>query len=144
MQGDAPITWLMFFTLAAGLAVAAGFFISFLRSRHNREIAALALEGDGRSRRGEPSGAGTELGGLLVVSLIAMTLLVVGYRTGPGMAVTSDGAAQNNQLATGRSNPNTPKPYQPENPAPDGRTAPTGSTTGQGADSGGRPEGQPK
>jgi hypothetical protein len=29
-----------------------------LRSRHNREIAAHALEGDGRSLRAEPSGAG--------------------------------------------------------------------------------------
>jgi hypothetical protein len=144
MSGDAPIAWLMFFTLAAGIVVAAGFFISFLRSRHNREIAAVALEGDGRSRRGEPSGAGIELGGLFVVSLVAMALLVTGYRTGPGAAVTSNGAAHNNQLATDRIDPNTPKPYQPANPAPDRRTAPTGSTTGQGPDSGGRPEGQQK
>jgi hypothetical protein len=28
----------MFFTLAAGVIVAAGFFLSFLRTRHNREI----------------------------------------------------------------------------------------------------------
>jgi hypothetical protein len=144
MRGDAPITLLMFFTLAAGVFIAAGFFISFLRSRHNREIAALAVQGDGRSRRGEPSGAGIELGGLLAVSLIAMALLFVGYRTGPGTAVVADGAAKNNQLATDRADPNTPKPYQPANPAPDTRAAPTGSTTGQGADSGGRPEGQPK
>ncbi|TKW79567.1 MAG: hypothetical protein DI543_04535 [Bradyrhizobium icense] len=145
MSGDAPISWLMFFTLAAGLVVAAGFFISFLRSRHNREIAALALEGDGRSRRGEPSGAGLELGGLLALALVAIALLVVGYRAGPGTAVTaSSTAAPNNQLATERSNPNTPKPYQPENPAPDLRTAPTGTTTGQGSNNGGRPEGQPQ
>lgn len=144
MSGDAPITWLMFFTLAAGIVVAAGFFISFLRSRHNREIAAVALEGDGRSRRGEPSGAGIELGGLLVVSLVAMALLVTGYRTGPGVAVTAGNTGSNNQLATDRTDPTTPKPYQPANPAADPRTAPTGSTTGQGPDSGGRPEGQPK
>ena len=144
MRGEAPLTWLMFFTLAAGIFVAAGFFISFLRSRHNREIAAYALEGDGRSRRGEPSGAGIELGGLLVVALVAMALLVVGYRTGPGTAISSDSAAPNNQLATDRADPNQPKPYQPANPNPDTRTPPTGSTTGQGADSGGRPEGQPK
>ena len=144
MRGDAPITWLMFFTLAAGVFVAAGFFISFLRSRHNREIAALALEGDGRSRRGEPSGAGIELGSLLAVSLIAMALLVVGYRTGPGTALVADSATSNNRLATDRTDPNTPKPYQPANPAPDTRAAPTGSTAGQGPDSGGRPEGQPK
>jgi len=79
-----------------------------------------------------------------VVSLVAMALLVVGYRSGPGTAVMSAGSALNNQLATDRTDPNQPKPYQPENPAPDTRTAPTGSTTGQGADSGGRPEGQPK
>ena len=144
MRGDAPITWLMFFTLAAGVFVAAGFMISFLRSRHNREIAALALEGDGRSRRGEPSGAGIELGSLLAVALIAMALLVVGYHTGPGTALVADSTASNNRLATDRTDPNTPKPYQPANPAPDTRTAPTGSTTGQGPDSGGRPEGQPK
>jgi hypothetical protein len=145
MQGDAPITWLMFFTLAAGIVVAAGFFVSFLRSRNNREIAAMALEGDGQSRRGEPSGAGIELGGLLAVAVVAMALLIVGYRTGPGTAIATSGKpAPNNELATDRTNPNTTKPYQPENPAPDQRTAPTGTTTGQGADSGGRPEGQPK
>lgn len=145
MRGDAPITWLMFFTLAAGIVVAAGFFLSFLRSRHNREIAAMALEGDGRSRRGEPSGAGIELGGLLAVALVAMALLVTGYRTGPGTSLAASGnAGPNNQLATERTDPNTPKPYQPANPAPDTRMAPTGTTTGQGADNGGRPEAQPK
>ena len=60
MSGDAPISWLMFFTLSAGIAVGAALFLGFLRSRRNREIAAYALEGDGRSQRLEPSGAGTE------------------------------------------------------------------------------------
>jgi hypothetical protein len=46
MNGDVPISWLMFFTLAAGLIVAAGFFLYFLRSRHNRAIAATALVGE--------------------------------------------------------------------------------------------------
>jgi hypothetical protein len=61
MKGDAAISWLMFFTLSAGVVVGAALLLSFLRSRHNREIAAYALEGDGRSQRGEPSGAAVEL-----------------------------------------------------------------------------------
>lgn len=143
MSGDAPLTWLTFFTLAAGLIVVAGFFLAFLRSRHNREIAAYALEGDGRTRGAEPSGAGAELLGLLAVALIAMALLTFGYRSHSGTAV-SEAPQRNNQLSTERTDPNTPKPYQPQNPAPDTRTAPTGSTTGSGPDSGGRPEGAPK
>ena len=43
MSGDAPISWLMFFTLAAGVIVAAGLFLQFLRSRRNQAIAAAAL-----------------------------------------------------------------------------------------------------
>ncbi|QAU44390.1 hypothetical protein [Bradyrhizobium guangzhouense] len=143
MNGDAPLTWLTFFTLAAGLIVAAGFFLAFLRSRHNREIAAYALEGDGRSRGVEPSGAGAELAGLLAVALIAMALLTLGYRSHAGTAA-SEVAQRNNQLATDRTDPNTPKPYQPQNPAPDTRAAPTSSSTGTGPDSGGRPEGAQK
>jgi hypothetical protein len=146
MNGDAPLSWLMFFTLAAGIIVAAGFFLSFLRSRHNREIAAYALEGDGRSHRGEPSGAGIELGALFAVALIAMALLTFGYRSHSGTSIAQPRSATspNNQLATDRVDPNTPKPYQPQNPAPDMRAAPTSSSTGAGADSGGRPEGAPK
>jgi len=127
MTGDAPISWLMFFTLAAGIFVAAGLFLSFLRSRHNREIAALALEGDGRSRHGEPSGAGIELVGLFVLAMVAMGLLVTGYHTAPGRDLGSYTASANNNLATERANPETPKPYQPANPAPDTRAAPTGT-----------------
>lgn len=140
MRGDAPITWLMFFTLAAGIAVAAGLFIAFLRSKHNREIAAHALTGDARSSSPAPSGAGTELGGIFVVALIAMTLLAFGYRGNSGTAVSGTTGAS--PLAE-HNDPNTPKPYQPENPAPDTRTAPTGSATGTGPDSGGHPEANP-
>ncbi|MFN5683871.1 MAG: hypothetical protein ACK46T_06835, partial [Bradyrhizobium sp.] len=57
MPSDQPITWLTFFTLAAAIVVAAGAFLAFLRSRHNREIAAVALEGDGRGRGIAPAGA---------------------------------------------------------------------------------------
>jgi hypothetical protein len=144
MTGDAPLTWLTFFTLAAGIVVAAGVFLSFLRSRRNREIAAYALEGDGRTRGAQPSGAGVELGGLLVVALFAMALLVFGYRSHSGTSVAEAPQAPNNQLATDRADPNTPKPYQPQNPAADPRTATTGSTSGSGPDSGGHREGAPK
>ncbi|MFT4119059.1 hypothetical protein [Bradyrhizobium sp.] len=143
MTGDAPLSWLMFFTLAAGVIVAAGFFLSFLRSRHNREVAAYALEGNGRSRGVEPSGAGAELAGLFAVALIAMALLTFGYRSHSGTAV-SEVAQRNNQLSTERTDPTTPKPYQPQNPAPDTRTAPTGSSSGSGPDSGGHQEGTQK
>lgn len=143
MAGDAPISWLMFFTLVAGLAVGAGYFIYFLRSRHNREIAALALEGDGRSKGLAPSGAGAELLGLLALALVAMALLTVGYSSrGDTRPTLANPTATNNSLATPRSDPNSPKPYQPQNPNPDTRAAPTGSSTGTGPDSGGRPEQQ--
>lgn len=144
MRGDAPISWLMFFTLAAAVIIAAGFFLHFLGSRRNRDIAAKALEGDGRGRGAAPSGAGLELGGVLVTALIAMTLLTFGYRSHAGVSVAEAPGMPNNQLATGRTDPNAPKPYQPQNPAPDTRAAPTASTTGTGPDSGGRPEGASK
>jgi hypothetical protein len=144
MNGDAPISWLMFFTLGAGILVAAGFFLSFLRSRHNREIAAYTLEGDGRTRGVEPSGAAPELLGLGAVALIAMTLLTFGYHSRQGVVTVGTGNASNNTLATPQTNPDAPKPYQPQNPAPDSRAAPTSSSTGMGADSGGHPEQAPK
>jgi hypothetical protein len=144
MSGDAPISWLMFFTLTAGIAVGAGLFLNFLRSRHNREMAAYALEGDDRSRGVAPSGAGPELIALLAVAVIAMALLTFGYNARRTVAVTPSTSGANNQLSTERSDPNTPKPYQPQNPAPDTRSAPTSSSTGVGPDSGGRPEQLPK
>jgi hypothetical protein len=88
-------------------------------------------------------GVGVELGGLLVVAIVAMGLLALGYHSHAGSTV-SESSGPNNQLATDRNNPNTPKPYQPQNPAPDTRSAPTGSSTGAGADSGGHPEASPK
>jgi hypothetical protein len=142
MNGDAPISWLMFFTLAAGIVAAAGFCLSFLRSRHNREVAAYTLEGDGRSRGIEPSGAAPELVGLFAIAMIAMALLTYGYHGSQGVATVGNGA--NNTLVTPRTDPDAPKPYQPQNPAPDTRAAPTSSSTGLGADSGGHPEQAPK
>jgi hypothetical protein len=90
-----------------------------------------------------PNGVGAELGGLLVVAIVAMALLAFGYRSHAGSTIT-ESSGPNNQLATERNNPNTPKPYQPQNPSPDTRAAPTGSSAGSGADSGGHPEAAPK
>jgi len=150
MNGEAPLSWLMFFTLAAGIAVGAVAFLSFLRSRHNRDVAAYTLEGDGRGRGVAPSGALPELAGIFCVALLAMGLLSVGYNTRQGTAVTvgtgtgattttNNNNSANNMLAP-RLDPEAPKKYQPENPAPDTRAAPTSSSTGTGPDSGGHPE----
>jgi hypothetical protein len=144
MNGDAPISWLMFFTLAAGVIVGAGLFLSFLRSRHNRAIAATALGGQEPSRGIEPDGAAVELLGLVVVAFVAMALLAFGYHSHAGSALIESKTGANNQLATERTNPASPKPYQPENPAPDTRSAPTGSETGKGPESGGHPEANPQ
>jgi NADH:ubiquinone oxidoreductase subunit K len=145
MKGDAAISWLMFFTLSAGVAVGAALLISFLRSRHNREIAAYALEGDGRSQRGEPSGAAVELLALAAAAAIAMALLTAGYTSRGDVKVTPvNSSGAKNEFAQPRTDPNTPKSFQPESPAPDRRSAVTGSPTGAGPNSGGRPEQEPK
>lgn len=144
MNGDTPISWLMFFTLAAAVIVAAGFFLHFLQSRHNRSIASSALGGEQRSRGVEPDGAAAELAGLFAVALLAMVLLAFGYHSHAGSTVAESTSSPNNQLATDRTNPESPKPYQPQNPGPDTRSAPTSSSTGAGANSGGHPEAAPK
>jgi hypothetical protein len=82
--------------------------------------------------------------GLGAVALIAMTLLTFGYHSRQGVVTVGTGNASNNTLATPQTNPDAPKPYQPQNPAPDSRAAPTSSSTGMGADSGGHPEQAPK
>ena len=79
MQGDNPISWLMFFTLAATTFIIAGSFIYFLRSRTNREIAAEALEGNGSRVGATPNGAGAELIGFAAIALAVMGLLTAGY-----------------------------------------------------------------
>lgn len=157
MQGDQPISWLMFFTLAAGIVIAAGAFISFLRSQHNRDIAAMALEGNGRSGPGfVPSGALPELAGVFVAALVVMGLLFAGYQSG-GRAQFA-GGDKATPVPTAPSNtdrgttvgagarvtpPEAPTKNQPFNPAPDMRAAPTSSPTGAGPESGGHPEANP-
>jgi len=79
MQGDNPISWLMFFTLVATTFIIAGSFIYFLRSRTNREIASEALEGNGSRVGATPNGAGPELIGFAAIALALMGLLATGY-----------------------------------------------------------------
>jgi hypothetical protein len=139
MQGDNPISWLMFFTLAAGVFIIAGAFIYFLRSRTNREIAAYALEGDGRGKGMAPSGAGPELIGLTVIVLAVMGLLATGYSrksTVETAGMTTPAGGSTSGMAQQPGTADRPKTYQPVNPAPDPRVAPTGSDTGVGASSG--------
>ena len=143
MQGDNPISWLMFFTLASGVFIIAGSFIYFLRSRTNREIAANALEGDGSGKGVVPSGAAPELLGFAAIVLALMALLAIGYsnkstaetaqKTGP-LGTTNSGMAQDPGTA------DRAKTYQPANPVPDTRAAPTSSDTGVGSASGGQPK----
>jgi hypothetical protein len=148
MQGDNPISWLMFFTLAATVFIIAGAFIYFLRSSTNRDIAAEALEGD-RSRIGAtPNGAGPELIGFAVIALAVMGLLATGYARKPRVetAATTTSVGHTTGMSQGMAQPagssNEPKIYQPANPAPDTRSAPTSSDTGIGPENGST--GQPK
>jgi hypothetical protein len=136
MPGDSPISLLMFFTLVAGVVIIAGAFIAFNRSRTNRQISAEAIAG---SRPGPtPHGAGAELVGFGVIALAVMGLLAAGYSQKssfetaqkPGLVGTTTGMAQPAGTAE------QPKKYQPENPAPDNRAAPTSSNTGAGPENG--------
>jgi hypothetical protein len=145
MQGDNPISWLMFFTLAAGVFIIAGAFIYFLRSHTNREIAAEALGGDGSRKGATPNGAGPELIGFAVLGIAVMGLLATGY-SGKSRSETAQMTTPVGGTTTGMAQPvgaaNQPKPYQPVNPAPDTRAAPTSSDTGVGPENGST--GQPK
>ena len=136
MQGDNPISWLMFFTLAAGVVIVGGLFLNFIRSHSNREAAEHALEGDGRSRGMAASGAGPELIAVAVFAFMAMGLLAFGYNNSSGIQ-TAEAPTQSSGQTTGQSGGmaqpstlNQPKPYQPANPATDQRVSPTGSNAG--------------
>jgi hypothetical protein len=75
------------------------------------------------------------------IPFVAATLLLFG---GSAFAQqtphTPTNAGSNNTIGTDRTDPNAPKSYQPQNPAPDSRVPPTSSASGKGADSGGHPE----
>jgi hypothetical protein len=196
MPGDSPVSWLMFFTLAAAVFIIAGAFIYFLRSQRNRDIAAEALAGDNSRVGATPNGAAPELIGFAVLALAIMALLTTGYAkksnvetaqtTGPvgqtspslpptnstqtnakgpssgpsngqtvgtGGLTTGDTGGQTTNQTTGSSPGlatgdyragfgDQPKGFQPANPAPDTRVAPTQSDTGIGNNNGST--GQPK
>jgi hypothetical protein len=147
MQGDNPISWLMFFTLAATTFAIAGAFIYFLRSRTNRDIAARALEGDSSRAHAAP-GAGVELIAVAAVALAVMGLLTAGYagKSNVETAVAPTPVGQTTGMSQGMAQPagssNEPKRYQPANPAPDTRSAPTSTNAGVGNENGST--GQPK
>ncbi len=148
MQGDSPISWLMFFTLAATTFVIAGAFIYFLRSRTNRDIAPEALAGDNSRVGATPNGAGPELIGFAVIGLAVMGLLTAGYASKSWVetAQVTSPVGQTTGASQGMAQPagtaDRPKTYQPVNPAPDTRVAPTSSDTGVGPENGST--GQPK
>jgi hypothetical protein len=137
MQGDNPVSWLMFFTLAATIFILAGSFIYFLRSRTNRDIASNALEGNGSRSGATPNGAGAELIGFAVIAIAVMGLLTAGY-SGKPWTETAQRTTPVGGDTTGMAQPagssNQPKLYQPANPSPDTRSAPTSSDTGVGPD----------
>ncbi|WP_322514052.1 hypothetical protein SR870_13410 [Rhodopseudomonas palustris] len=152
MDGEQPISWLMFFTLAAGLAIVAFAFLNFIKSRSNRAVAADTLEGNGHGRGAAPDGALPELIGVTVFALVAMGLLATGVtaRNDTQTAQVSQPAATGSAAgnATGAASGNTtgmaqpqgiqnePKRYQPANPGTDPRVAPTGSDAGVGSSPG--------
>ena len=148
MQGDNPISWLMFFTLAATTFVIAGGFIYFLRSRTNRDIAAEALAGDNSRVGATPNGAAPELIGFAVLAFAIMGLLTAGYASKSRVetAQVTTPVGQTTGMSQGMAQPagssEQPKTYQPANPAPDTRGALTSSDTGIGAANGST--GQPK
>jgi hypothetical protein len=146
MQGDAPVSWLMFFTLAAGMFIIAGVFIRFLHSQRNRDIAAEALAGDNSPRvAATPNGALTDLAGIVVFALVVMGLLAFGYsRKSSFETAQVPPPVAGGSMARPVGTADRPKVYQPVNPAPDTRSAPTSTATGVGPDNGGRPEEQPK
>jgi len=145
MQGDNPISWLMFFTLAATVFVIAGAFIYFLRSRTNGEIASAAIEGSSADTGATPNGARPELIGFAVLAIAVMGLLATGYagrsRSETAVLTTPVGGATTG-MAQPAGSSNQPKNYQPANPAPDTRLPPTSSDAGTGSENGST--GQPK
>ena len=83
MEGDAPISWLMFFTFAAAIFAIAGASAYFLRRRMNREIAADALTGSDAASGPAPDGALPELLAVTLFACIAMGLLTIGFKSKP-------------------------------------------------------------
>jgi uncharacterized iron-regulated membrane protein len=142
LHGDNPISWLMFFTLAATTFIIAGAFIHFLRSSTNRHIAAEVLEGNQSRGGATQSGAGPDLVGFAVIALAVMGLLATGYagkstvETAAATPHVGQTTGKSQGMAQSADSANKPKIYQPANAAPDTRSAPTSSDTGVGDQNG--------
>ncbi len=79
-MSDQPVSWLMFFTLAAVIVIAGGSFIWFLRSQSNRDTAHHALGIDGADFKPTRPGALPELVGVVVIIAVALGILAAGYK----------------------------------------------------------------
>lgn len=135
MAGDQAISWLMFFTLAAGILFAGFAFLGFLRSQRNRDIAAQALVKSGNVDRVAPQGALPELLGIATIGFIAMGLLTAGYKSKPTVETaqsTTPVGTTGSSMAQPAGMAEKPKLYQPANPGPDTRSSPTSSDAGTG------------
>ena len=81
----------------------------------------------------------------LVASLIAsLAIVAVGLTVARAQSANPNPAQSSGGLAQPPGVQDKPKTYQPANPAPDTRTAPTSSSSGVGSSSGGNPENRPK
>ena len=87
-------------------------------------------------------GVGGELFGIAAIGLVAIGLLTMGYslRSGTETAQVTTPASQTSGMSQGMAQPagtpTDPKKYQPANPSPDARSAPTSSNSGTGPASG--------
>lgn len=81
----------------------------------------------------------------LVASLIAnLAVIAVGLTVARAQSANPAPSQSSGGLAQPAGIQDKPKTYQPANPAPDTRAAPTSSSSGVGSSSGGNPENQPK
>ena len=86
-----------------------------------------------------------DLAGFAVFALIVMGLLTLGYSRKSSVETAQvPPPVAGGSMAQPVGTADKPKLYQPVNPAPDPRSAPTTSDTGTGPDKCGRPEDQPK
>ena len=81
---------------------------------------------------------------LKIIGLSAAIALTVGAALAQSSPTTTPVSPTNSGMAQPAGSENKPKIYQPANPAPDTRSAPTTTSVGSGSDNGGRPEQQPK
>ena len=81
---------------------------------------------------------------LPTVALISLSLVGAALaQSGSGPTTTPSTSTVNTGKPQVPGVQDAPKQYQPVNPAPDPRVAPTGTSSGAGSSSGGRPEQEP-